>query len=1509
MQKAAYGLDDLLERCTVRLWSPEKRKFGTGFFVAPGRIVTCAHVTGQRTAQRQLLSVEWGDKTLSAALIKLFPDPCPSDQIFPDVALLELIEDVEHPVVLIDPDFAKGDPISSWGFSDLRPGGESIYGSCEGSGKYDHSAQTHLIKFKETQIRPGISGAPLLNERTAAVCGMIKRTRDSEVDAGGLAVRGELLLELLQEPLGDESTQKMHASAWLDARRAADTTFQQYLAALKGYTSSAYRALPLPNGLGIDDVYVPLRLRSLDVNVVTGVFELRELFRNLTFSPKGRNVLVEAAPGAGKSTLLRYIAHNSFDHPDELGLDGRRIPLLLRLQSLAMTTGPGIEDRLLSAIANARDYQLRTPLVSGFFFDWPRSLDARWLLLLDGFDEVPKDNRDEIIRFMQQLEELGCELFVTTRPTESLGTSYARHFNQYGIEIFTSDQQRALAEKWFDSEATQFLASVKASGNDFLGSTPLLLTIAASVFSESRQLPPRRVDLYKEFIDRWWEEAISRGVREELSDELGRSPLAALQEVARLMIESDDLVKTADVAEALTKVLAPKIGRAPDLLRPEVDRFLEIMGRRSGVFIVRGASCEWLHRTFREYLCARAFAIIHPDSQEAISIVKNWREDQWRQVVLFSVSFWSERHSVAPLLRRIAKLSPASLANPNPVASLYGLVFAADSIAEGALVEPDLQRDIIKHLCREAITNSEGTICVRLMAGITDDSIKRADETLRALLELRKLPESEPHFSQLIKAMVSFARDWRQDMGNAAVSDLAALGCRSELLDIANDERLHDWVRYQAARELIERGPDANASDALYRQITGKPRSATVATRILDVLGEAGASAQLLELAKSDSMDLDLRVHIAEVFDKHAMIEALGSLKVDNEADPSVRERALWGLLGKTPSADSHHLIGELLTCIPPGSANGERLVDALAGMQNWDGVISVVEYPGADSSIVEGCISRLTSYDRVEELGHLVGSANLPFNVRLLAAEGLRKKAKAGERKDQLLRFYSEYLEQKEDDLAVLKERGKLFLEVGQFAEAIGDFNILVSLDENDEWSLGLRGNAFRLSGQYVEAIADFDRALALDSGDSWDLSRRAVSHWQLRHSYEAASDFAKAFELGSTENEFYAYYADCLCDLGKFEEAFAIACKAVDFEFMSAMPYAIRGSIHSAVGRWEQATMDFSQALLLTSKYEWALRERAVAYRCSQQFLLCLDDLNTLLNSSEDDRHARFARCEVSLRIGDHITATQDLALLSYDRPRTGWLLYLYWLSAQSKGRAGNLDSELRSLREDLERRSASNSLNDYELSNLAIYQVAVGEFDKARAIYEAMIRDGKLRFLIQTALPELTDLASIVPGDGQSTTLYNDLIGRIDFVPQKFELKGGVGVTQGRYGPMYCRKHSIAGLSEEKERADNLLSRHADRRRTIVIWRLEDDWVYGQCNFKHSDEDQYTFKFVDRLETVLKRDLEMFVAADLKRILFLEEELRKAFEANQDADLDSFLVQYDLIEDGDSIASVRM
>lgn len=184
---------ELLRQCTVRLSIHGVSGYGTGFFVAPGLIITCAHVIMQNTLP---VTVFWQRQDYVAEVLNLPGDPGI------DLALLKLTEPIpDHPCVY----FAEGvqvyeivqirDDFYSFGYSDEYRNGDSSSSEYEGPTGDDPP----LLRFKGSQIRPGFSGAPLLNQNTGAVCGIISLSRDISTDMGGRAIPSTVILSQFSE--------------------------------------------------------------------------------------------------------------------------------------------------------------------------------------------------------------------------------------------------------------------------------------------------------------------------------------------------------------------------------------------------------------------------------------------------------------------------------------------------------------------------------------------------------------------------------------------------------------------------------------------------------------------------------------------------------------------------------------------------------------------------------------------------------------------------------------------------------------------------------------------------------------------------------------------------------------------------------------------------------------------------------------------------------------------------------------------------------------------------------------------------------------------------------------------------------------------------------------------------------------------------------------------------------------------------------------------------------------
>jgi tetratricopeptide (TPR) repeat protein len=192
-------VEDLLQQCTVKLSIPGQQGWGTGFFVAPGLILTCAHVVKALVAPNRV-RVRWQQQLdfAEAELAQRVPEL--------DLALLQFTpRDIDLPCVYLDEVLRVGQDLYFFGYPDEDfEHGCPVTGSCEG---FTGDASP-LIKFKQAQVRPGMSGSALLNRQTQKICGMVKFTRNRSFDLGGGAIPTRVILE--QFPQLQELQREFH---------------------------------------------------------------------------------------------------------------------------------------------------------------------------------------------------------------------------------------------------------------------------------------------------------------------------------------------------------------------------------------------------------------------------------------------------------------------------------------------------------------------------------------------------------------------------------------------------------------------------------------------------------------------------------------------------------------------------------------------------------------------------------------------------------------------------------------------------------------------------------------------------------------------------------------------------------------------------------------------------------------------------------------------------------------------------------------------------------------------------------------------------------------------------------------------------------------------------------------------------------------------------------------------------------------------------------------------------
>ena len=166
-----------LRRCCVQV---SGHSAGCAFPVAPGYLLTCAHVVGRdQSPGASVTLTPWQAEPHDAQLVAV-------DGVL-DLALLRdpAPEPCDIPRFTATP--AIGDTLIAVGFPYRDGACERDQITAEYEGPTQRNDQT-LLKLKGGQLEPGFSGGPLLSLNHCAVIGVTRYTRDRSSDLGGWGI-------------------------------------------------------------------------------------------------------------------------------------------------------------------------------------------------------------------------------------------------------------------------------------------------------------------------------------------------------------------------------------------------------------------------------------------------------------------------------------------------------------------------------------------------------------------------------------------------------------------------------------------------------------------------------------------------------------------------------------------------------------------------------------------------------------------------------------------------------------------------------------------------------------------------------------------------------------------------------------------------------------------------------------------------------------------------------------------------------------------------------------------------------------------------------------------------------------------------------------------------------------------------------------------------------------------------------------------------------------------------
>ncbi|GHG02745.1 hypothetical protein GCM10017567_17570 [Amycolatopsis bullii] len=676
-----------MRAATVPLTIPSTTVKGSGFFVTPELVLTCAHVVtsaggpvevvhGPATAARAACDYEvLGDYYLAGG---------PGGV---DLALLRPLGGERAAPVHLAAPVAPGDEL--WVFG--HPEGKYRAGdvvSLRLDGTSEHIDGPVLLKGTQGRIKPGMSGAPVLNWRTGAVCGVV-RYRDGAHDDTARFVPIETAFAVYPG-LAEANTAMPAARAWLElldetqlaesGARYPGPRLRRYLEAASAADDSHPYAAMLDVPSPLSKVY--LRQKAGRAPQDEAAAEAGELVEADSLLHAFRGVQVLGGPGAGKSSLARHLTALSARKWLRDG-EGDVVPILVAAE--ALTLRYGLSEMLADGVVRSLDTDLDRVTLTALFGEPPLP-GAEWLVLVDGVDEILNPQLRSIVlsKVSRHRNEGRYRFLLTSRPLpDFLMERIAENgdYPTFTIEPFGRHELADFAQNWFTqlkladprSAAAGFVRRVDEARLDRLAGVPLIATMLCILYANSpgQRLPENRAELYADFVDLLLTKRKITNVRDLLAEWTGRSGPEAeaagedlvqrTPELLRLLAHEGQRAGTDPSGFAVRTdsavIIARHVPRPAGLSSAEWDSVIREVLRSCGLLVERRGVFGFIHQTVQEYLAAAHLAVLHPDPRRRgarrLFVPQPW---PWPdlEVKSFLAALWARQgRDLAPVLRRL----------------------------------------------------------------------------------------------------------------------------------------------------------------------------------------------------------------------------------------------------------------------------------------------------------------------------------------------------------------------------------------------------------------------------------------------------------------------------------------------------------------------------------------------------------------------------------------------------------------------------------------------------------------------------------------------------------------------------------------------------------------------------------------------------------------------------------------------------------------------------------------
>ncbi|THD81666.1 MAG: hypothetical protein E7812_02275 [Phenylobacterium sp.] len=353
------------------------------------------------------------------------------------------------------------------------------------------------------------------------------------------------------------------------------------------------------------------------------------------------NHLVISEAGGGKSSLLRSLAFHEasqlLDDSTALAFDQLRLPVLMHAR--AMLSAADFSSALRLGAIEALGTFLRTPLPADFFAPGAAEGHRRWLVLIDGLDELDEKDRDRLLRVVASHATRGDAFhFVLTGRSEVLANSLPiEGFGRWSIAPLDEGERLSLIDRYLTDQKLRqtFASSIGAGPFAYITQRPLFLVMSATLFADTGELFGRKADLLEHFSV-----FLCGKVVGDVAER--RDPLL---QILRLVATK------ADTRRALLLRHRPLIeGLVGAMSTIALERELDRLLLRTGLIRKVGERYRFSHDVLRSYFAALKLSDRHQPGAETLKTLDPFTTG-WETISLLG-QIWSARGLDVELLVR-----------------------------------------------------------------------------------------------------------------------------------------------------------------------------------------------------------------------------------------------------------------------------------------------------------------------------------------------------------------------------------------------------------------------------------------------------------------------------------------------------------------------------------------------------------------------------------------------------------------------------------------------------------------------------------------------------------------------------------------------------------------------------------------------------------------------------------------------------------------------------------------